>query len=320
MIQRMPIMPHKEVGETPLARSAQGAYMVAERRATGDKHGRLDRLTRLLACPACHCALDSDLACAACGTSGERENGQLRFGGFSNDVLRQDPLNRVKEAVKRRFGRAYPLAISLLSPVLTVQLVKPFLRTFDLDRQLVADLGSGTHRHHPDILCIDGGQYNEVDIVTDLRRLPLADNALDGAVSIAVLEHVADPAAHLAEIRRVLAPGGRILCFVPFMQPFHASPYDYHRYTEVGLREQFAGFDVLSIRVGAGPTSSLVWVLQEWLAMAFSFGSERIYRMLVPLTWILSPLKLLDLLLAHHPAASVIASGFVVEARKPTVG
>ena len=126
-----------------------------------------------------------------------------------------------------------------------------------------------------------------------------------------------NPAAHLAEIRRVLAPGGRLLCFVPFMQPFHASPYDYQRYTDVGLREQFHGFEVLSVRVGAGPTSGLIWVLQEWLAMVLSFGSARVYRALAPLTWILSPFKLLDLLLVRHPAASVIASGFVIEVRKP---
>jgi SAM-dependent methyltransferase len=158
------------------------------------------------------------------------------------------------------------------------------------------------------------GAYGNVDIVTD-RQLP-SPTAPARAISIAVLEHVPDPAAHIAEIRRVLAPGGRLLCFVPFIQPFHASPYDYQRYTKVGLPEQFSGLEVLGVRVGAGPTSGMVWVLQEWLAMLLSFGSRRLYRALVPLTWVLSPLKLLDLLLVRHPAASVIASGFVVEVRK----
>jgi SAM-dependent methyltransferase len=273
----------------------------------------------VLVCPACRTRIDADLTCESCGTAGKwRTDTQLDFGGFADEELRSDPLNRLKEAVKRRFGRIYPAAINTLSPVRnSSSIVRPFLRTFDLDRELVADLGAGTHRHDPRVLCVDGGSYQNVNIVTDLRKLPLADGSLSGAMSVAVLEHVPDPAAHIAEIRRVLAPGGRLMCFVPFMQPFHASPYDFQRYTQVGLAEQFPGFEVLSVTVGSGPTSGMLWVLQEWLAMVLSFGSMRLYRALVPLTWILSPLKILDLLLARHPAAPVIASGFTIEVRKP---
>lgn len=284
---------------------------------SGAATDRGERLAGVLVCPTCHGPLTGDLACTQCGVAGKRHGHQLRFGGFGEAELKQDPLNRLKEGVKQRFSRIYPMAISVLSPVMSVRFVKPFLDSFDLDRDLVADLGSGTHRRDPRLVCVDGGNYHEVDIVSDLRHLPVAEGSLAGAMSIAVLEHVPDPAAHIAEILRVLAPGGRLLCFVPFMQPFHASPYDFQRYTNVGLREQFPGFEVVDVRVGAGPTSGLLWVLQEWLAMVLSFGSSRLYRLLVPLTWILSPLKVLDLLLARHPAASVIASGFVIEARKP---
>ncbi len=299
--------------------AATEAAKPSDQDISGPLGGRLERLDGLLACPACHAPLDvrGELTCAACGASGERRGSQLSFGGFADEELREDPLNRIKEAVKKRFARFYPVAIGLFAPVLTTRFVKPFLKTFDLDKQLVADLGAGTHRRDPRLLCVDGGSYSNVDLVGDLRKLPLADGSLDGAISVAVLEHVPDPAAHLAEIHRVLAPGGRFLCFVPFMQPFHASPWDFQRYTKVGLKEQFQDFEVLSVKVGAGPTSGMVWVLQEWIAMVLSFGSEKLYRLLVPLTWILSPLKLLDLLLVHHPSASVIASGFVIEVRKP---
>jgi SAM-dependent methyltransferase len=278
---------------------------------------RAERIRTVLACPSCHGKLDDDLTCVQCGQMGRREEDRFHFGGLRESELRQDPLNRIKESIKRRFGRVYPTAIAVLAPVLPTRFAKPFLRSFDLGTALVADLGSGTHRRDPNLVCVDGGEYGEVDIVGDLRTLPLVDGCLDGLISVAVLEHVPDPPAHIAEMYRVLKPGGRLLCFIPFMQPFHASPYDFQRYTDVGLRQQFGQFDVLGVRVGAGPTSALLWVLQEWLALVLSLGSRRLYRVILPVMWILSPLKVIDLLLARHPNAAVIASGFVIEARKP---
>jgi SAM-dependent methyltransferase len=273
-------------------------------------------LAEALACPDCHGGLGADLRCAGCGHRGRREGRRLHFGGFAEEELRGDPLNTLKETAKQRFGRLYPLAIDVLAPVLTRDFVRPFLRGFDLDRDLVLDLGAGTNRYDPRVACVDGGAYANIDLVSDLRALPLRDASAAGVLSVAVLEHVPDPAAHVAEMRRVLRPGGRVLGFVPFMQPFHASPHDYQRYTRAGLAKLFEDFEDVTVRVGAGPTSGLVWVLQEWLALVLSLGSRRLYRVLVPLMWVLSPLKLLDVLVARHPAADVMASGFVVEARK----
>lgn len=52
-------------------------------------------------------------------------------------------------------------------------------------------------------------------IKADAQRLPLRDNTIDVAVSTAVLQLVPDPAAALAEIARVLRPGGRLAVMVP---------------------------------------------------------------------------------------------------------
>ena len=45
----------------------------------------------------------------------------------------------------------------------------------------------------------------------DLEELPIEDRALDAAVLLLVLHYVVDPAKALAEARRVLKPGGRLL-------------------------------------------------------------------------------------------------------------
>jgi len=46
----------------------------------------------------------------------------------------------------------------------------------------------------------------------------LADNSADALICHHVLEHVLSPADTLAELRRLLAPGGRLLLFVPYEQ------------------------------------------------------------------------------------------------------
>jgi SAM-dependent methyltransferase len=55
----------------------------------------------------------------------------------------------------------------------------------------------------------------------DLAGLPLPDEAFDAAVCAEVLEHIDDDAAALAELARVLRPGGVLVVTVP------ANPYRY---------------------------------------------------------------------------------------------
>jgi SAM-dependent methyltransferase len=243
------------------------------------------------------------------------ERGQFVIKEFTTAEVKQDFLNATKDRMKRRFGRIYPTLIKLLSPVYGRDPVPRFLAATSPDA-LNVNLGSGTYSY-PGVINADGAGYQNVHIVCDLEDLPFEDASVDNLVSIAVLEHVTDPARHVAEFLRVLKPGGQLLSFVPFLQPFHASPHDYQRYTRPGLVELFADFEVKVVKVGGGPTSALLWTLQEWLAMVLSLGSLRLYRLLIPVFWILSPLKFLDILLEKHPAAEVAASGFYLWAQKP---
>ncbi|MGW1166336.1 class I SAM-dependent methyltransferase [Streptomyces sp. NPDC002550] len=49
-------------------------------------------------------------------------------------------------------------------------------------------------------------------LVTDAADMPLEDRSVDFVLLRYVLQHVPDPAAVLAEVRRVLRPGGRVAC------------------------------------------------------------------------------------------------------------
>lgn len=54
--------------------------------------------------------------------------------------------------------------------------------------------------------------------VADVYRLPFRPSSFDALVLSEVLEHLAEPDRALAEIRRVLRPGGRLLVCVPYRE------------------------------------------------------------------------------------------------------
>ena len=67
-------------------------------------------------------------------------------------------------------------------------------------------------------------------------QLPFIDASFDTAVSFQVLEHVPQPARMLAEIARVLKPGGVLVLTAPHIWGIHEEPHDYYRFTPYGLR------------------------------------------------------------------------------------
>jgi SAM-dependent methyltransferase len=229
------------------------------------------------------------------------------------------------EALQERFkrgGSLYPRLVSWFSPVLPSRAFNRcragVLSRHGLD-SVIMNLGSGPGRlpGRSDIINVDCFDHHGVDLVADTSSLPVADGSVDLVLSVAVLEHVDNPAAQIAEMVRVLRPGGELFCFMPFLQPFHAAPHDFTRLTSAGLRNWFPNLEVVEEGMGAGPTSALLWIAQQWLAMILSLGSEKAYGVLLALimlaTW---PVKHLDRLLEGHPRAGDGASGFYILARK----
>lgn len=76
----------------------------------------------------------------------------------------------------------------------------------------------------------------DVDVGPD-GRVPLPDGVAQVLVSNQVLEHVADPTTHVAELARLLAPDGVLVLSTHGHWMYHPTPTDYWRWTGPGLRK-----------------------------------------------------------------------------------
>jgi SAM-dependent methyltransferase len=109
--------------------------------------------------------------------------------------------------------------------------------------------------------------YDSTDVLGVAEVLPFRDGAFDAVLSIAVLEHVRDPFRAAAEIVRVLKPGGKLICAVPFLQPLHGYPHHYYNMTHQGLRALFERglqVDRQTVPDSTLPIWALTWVVQSW--------------------------------------------------------
>lgn len=86
-----------------------------------------------------------------------------------------------------------------------------------------------------DYICLDLQLGGEVDVVGDVVAMPFDDESFDTVFCNQVLEHVDNPQKVVKESARVLKSGGYFICSAPFLEPSHADPNDFFRYTPDGL-------------------------------------------------------------------------------------
>ena len=128
-------------------------------------------------------------------------------------------------------------------------------------------LGNGADLLYTDdglrVLALDIAPSAHVQLVADAHRIPLTAGCVDAVVVQAVLEHVLDPWQVVAEIHRVLRPGGLVYAETPFMQQVHAGRYDFTRFSDSGHRWLFRRFSEVDRGVVAGPGTALTWSIDH---------------------------------------------------------
>lgn len=186
----------------------------------------------------------------------------------------------------------------------------------------VVDLGAGGRRITPDTVCVDFLRLGSTNVIGDVSRLPFLDATADLVYATGLFEHVVDERAVLAEMARILRPGGLAHIEVPFLEQYHEDPIDVRRMTVPGLvlALEAHGFDVVAKGPHIGPTAMLLNMWARWWALVFdgsslparalSFG---VFTACSIVAW---PFQFLDAFLIRKRGAHTLAMGIYCTARK----
>jgi SAM-dependent methyltransferase len=184
----------------------------------------------------------------------------------------------------------------------------------------VAGAGADAILDQPDLEVVETDVVlgPRTQLVCDAHDLPFADGAFDAVVIQAVLESLPDPQRVAAEIHRVLCEEGLVYSEAPFVQQVHEGAFDFNRFTHLGHRRLWRGFDELRSGAQCGPGMALQWSF-EYFVRALA-GRNPVLRAIAGRAASLatSGLKYLDRFLVARPAGIDAASGTFFLGRRRT--
>lgn len=216
---------------------------------------------------------------------------------FPSHILRSALYREIRSLAPRVEGRVLDFGCGS----------KPYVELFTRTSEYIGvDIETSGHDH----------TNSAVDVFYDGEVLPFEDGRFDAVVSFQVFEHVPDLNRSLAEIARVLRPGGKLLVTMPFTFPEHEIPFDFRRLTQFGLRDflQVHGMEVEHL---AGTTTNWLTLNQLVLQLVFDelLPRRKFFQLLfAPLTSLINLFAIGTNLLL--PDRRTLPLDYVVLARK----
>lgn len=200
-------------------------------------------------------------------------------------------------------------------------------------RGRLMDLGCGNQPYLPwygplveEVVPVDAAPAPGVVVVDLAEPLPFGDASFDTVLCTQVLEHVDNAELAMAEIARVLRPGGHALVTVPFLYPTHEAPYDFQRFTHHGITglARRHGLEVLDLGAQGGPVLMVVHYAVLAVAQAIRLAA----RTLGPLGFLVerpgrlllaAPQEVLRSRVSTRLSgpARIASLGYLLAARKP---
>ncbi len=189
------------------------------------------------------------------------------------------------------------------------------------------DLGSSWSpyaKYFPDRVSSDIEPRDGVDVVADAHALPFKDGEFSVILCSEVLEHLHTPEQAIAEMWRVLEPGGSLILTTRFMMPMHDMPHDYFRYTKTGMEHLFREWEIDEL-VPETINFETIGFLIHRMAMMMDFRGGKVTRIVLYLfAKCISKLGFLVIREygkrrqdGNHYICNTFASGFYLYAKKP---
>lgn len=268
-------------------------------------------IAKIIVCPYCKGRIKlfkNVYRCLNCKKDYTIENGIPYFTQEYRSVDKRITNNSMSREMKQKFFNVSSLykirrrieGLFFLSEDRMINLTEKYRNRV---KGLVLNVGSGIKNESNRDINLDIDAFPNVSVVGDGHYLPFKNDCVDMVVNRYVLEHVRDPKKVVLEMHRVLKKNGYVYVEVPFMQRFHGYPYDFQRFTKLGLEELMKDFKKVEIGVAGGPSIAFIEHTVNYLRF-IAGGNILIFLILfLPVSIPLILLKFIDIKKNQHPTA-----------------
>ncbi len=208
----------------------------------------------------------------------------------------------------------------------------PTYRRILLDRELeeakkymkglVLDIGGGRRRGsftRPEAatwLVLDSGRDFRPHILGDAQSIPIRSNSIDCIKCTELLEHVEYPERVIAEISRVLKPGGTLILSTPFIFAIHSDPFDFQRFTDQKLTRMLEdSFKIVTLKKQGLYFTVLAYMMKQAI-LNFKYRLKYIFCWLFPLFDLMAKLDNFNMVKNSKFMSSFTTGFFVIAVKK----